>query len=83
MRKSVRLKVDWKSVGKYLIAAASAALVLLVLPNTTTLTLTFGKALAGLATYIAVLLAIDAEARKLPPLIIREIKMALGGVRKK
>jgi hypothetical protein len=57
--------------------------VLLVLPNTTTLTLTLGKALAGLATYIAVLLAIDAEARKLPPQILWEIKMALGGVRKK
>jgi O-antigen/teichoic acid export membrane protein len=83
MRKSVRLKVNWRSVGKYLFAAALAALVLLVLPNTTTLTLTLGKALAGLATYIAVLLAIDAEARKLPPQILREIKMALGGVRKK
>jgi O-antigen/teichoic acid export membrane protein len=83
MRKSIRLKVNWSSIGKYAIAAALTALVLLVIPNTTTLTLTFGKALAGLATYIAVLLAIDAEARKLPPQILREIKMALGGVRKK
>jgi O-antigen/teichoic acid export membrane protein len=83
MRKSIRLTVDWRSIGKYLFAAALAALVLLVIPNTTTLTLTFGKAVAGLATYTAVLLAIDAEARKLPVLIFREIKIALGGIKRK
>ncbi|MCW4046680.1 MAG: hypothetical protein NWE99_03850 [Candidatus Bathyarchaeota archaeon] len=83
MRKSIKLTVDWRSVGKYVFAAALAAVVLFVLPKTTTLALTFGKVVAGLATYSAVLLAIDAEARKLPPLMLREIKMALRGLGKK
>ena len=82
MRKSNRLTVDWRSIWKYVFAAALAAIVLFIIPTTTTLTLTVGKVLAGLATYIAILLAIDSEARKLPPLVFQEIKATLSGVRK-
>jgi O-antigen/teichoic acid export membrane protein len=83
MRKFTRLTVDWKSIGKYVFAAVLAAIVLFLIPETTTLTLTFGKVLAGLATYSAVLLAIDPEARKLPPIVFREIKTTLGNIKRK
>ena len=83
MRKFTRLTVDWKSIGKYVFAAVLAAIALFLFPETTTLTLTFGKVLVGLATYGAVLLAIDAEARKLPPIVFREIKTTLGGIKRK
>jgi O-antigen/teichoic acid export membrane protein len=83
MRKATRLTVDWKSIAKYVFAAVVASIVLFIIPKTTTLTLTFGKVMAGLATYSAVLLAIDAEARKLPPIVFQEIKTALGGIKRK
>jgi O-antigen/teichoic acid export membrane protein len=83
MRRFTQLTVDWRSIGKYVFAAVLAAIVLFIIPKTATLTLTFGKVVAGLATYSAVLLAIDAEARKLPPLIFREIKTTLDGIKRK
>ena len=49
-------------------------IVLLLLPTTTTLAFTVVKAVAGLGIYIALLLAIDKQARELLNLIIEEIK---------
>jgi hypothetical protein len=83
MRKSSRLTADWKSIGKYVFAAVLVAIMLFIIPETTTLTLTFGKVLAGLATYSVILLSIDAEARKLPPIVFREIKITVGNIKKK
>jgi O-antigen/teichoic acid export membrane protein len=83
MRKSIRLTVDWKSVGKYVFAAVLAAIILVIIPKTTTLVLTFGKVVVGLVTYSAVLLAIDEEARKLPSIVFQEIKTTLGGIKRK
>lgn len=74
MHKSVSLPVAWKSIGKYVFGAVINGAVLLVLPQTSTLTLTFGKLLIGLAAYIAVLYAIDADARSLFADIWDEVK---------
>ncbi len=74
MHKSVSLPVAWKSIGKYVFGALINGAVLLVLPQTSTLTLTFGKLLIGLAAYIAVLYAIDADARSLFADIWDEVK---------
>jgi hypothetical protein len=73
MRKSLRIDVAWKSMGKYVFGALVSALVLLVLPQTTTLTMTFGKMLIGVAVYAGLLYAIDADARKLVKQIWEEI----------
>lgn len=83
MRKSVRMAVAWSSIGKYLFAAAATTAVLLLLPQPTTILFTLGKVAGGLATYAALLLAIDAEARELVTLIWREIKVVFGGFGKR
>ena len=74
MRREFRLTVAWKSVVKYSFAALVAAAVLFAIPQTTTLSTTFGKAIVGLLAYGGFLLAIDAEARKLVKQIIQEIR---------
>jgi O-antigen/teichoic acid export membrane protein len=70
----VKIFVAWKSVGKYTLASLATAAVLLLLPHTTTLAATFGKVLIGAATYAALLLAIDANARRLVAQIWAEIR---------
>jgi hypothetical protein len=78
MRKSIRLAVDWKGIMKYISAAIVAALVILITPTTTTLLLTAAKAITGLATYVAVLILIDKEARILLKQIWSEAKIILS-----
>jgi O-antigen/teichoic acid export membrane protein len=73
-RKSCKLKVAWKSIGKYLSASVFTAVLLYLLPSPTTIILTFGKVAVGGITYLALLLLIDAEARALVPQIWREIR---------
>jgi hypothetical protein len=74
MRKSVTLPIAWKSLAKYIACSVAVGLVLFALPQTTTLTATFGKALAGFGIYAGLLLAIDADARHLVKEIGHEIK---------
>jgi len=75
MRKSVTLSVAPKSLAKYAVCAAAAGLVLLVLPQTTTLTSTFGKSLVGFGVYAGLLCIIDKDARNLIREIAREIRV--------
>ena len=73
MHREFRLIVPWVSVAKYVFAALVVAVVLLVIPQTTTLTATFAKVLLGVGLYAVVLLAIDMDARKLGKHIVEEI----------
>lgn len=73
MRKSIRLPVAWKSLTKYLLASIIMGIALLLIPATSTLLFTVAKAVVGLAIYIALLLAIDKQARELLNLIIQEV----------
>jgi hypothetical protein len=73
MHKSLEFKVAWLSIGKCVFGALVTAGVLLVLPQTTTVTTTFGKMLVGVAVYSGLLCAIDADARKLVRQIWEEI----------
>ena len=73
MHKSLAFKVAWLSIGKCVFGAFVTAGVLLVLPQTTTVTTTFGKMLVGVAVYSGLLYAIDADARKLVRQIWEEI----------
>jgi hypothetical protein len=74
MRREFKLIVVWKSLAKYVFASLVAAVLLLVLPHTTTLTATFAKGLVGVGVYASLLLAIDVDARKLGRRIVEEIK---------
>jgi hypothetical protein len=78
MRNSVKMVVPWRSIGRYLFASAVTATVLYVLPHPTTILLTVGKAAVGVATYSALLLVIDADAKGLTILIWHEIKGIFG-----
>lgn len=78
MRKKANLAVAWRSVGKYVFASIVAASVLFLLPNTTTILLTIGKAAVGIGTYILMLVAIDKEARELVTAVFQEIDKSLG-----
>lgn len=77
MRGSIKLPVAWKNITKYILAALLMGIILYLLPNTTTLLFTVAKAIVGLAIYIALLLAIDKQARELLNLIVLEIRGAL------
>ena len=74
MRKSASIPVEWKSITKYATGALLTAGVLYFLPQTTTLTATFGKVLIGLAAYAAMLYAVDGDARELVAQVWAEIR---------
>jgi len=74
MHRELRLHVHWTGTAKYVLAALIMGFVLYVLPTTTTLLSTIGKAAAGFGIYVVILLAIDKEARQLVGLIWEEIK---------
>jgi len=75
MRRSIRIPVAWKSIGKYVLAALVMAAVLFLLPTTLTLLSTIGKAVAGFGLYVVLLLAIDKQARDLVKLIWLELRV--------
>jgi hypothetical protein len=77
MRNSTQLPVDWKSVTKYVFASLLMGIVLFIVPITSTLLLTVAKAVVGFAIYIALLLAIDKQARELLNLIVEELRGTL------
>lgn len=71
---SFKISIAWKSVGKYIAASLLMGTVLFLLPTTTTLVSTVGKAVAGFLLYVGLLVAIDVQARQLVKLIFAEIK---------
>jgi len=77
MHKSIRIPVAWKSIAKYVLSALLMGVILFLIPTTTTLFSTIAKAAAGFGIYVALLLAIDKQARQLIRLIWEEIKGSL------
>ncbi len=73
MRKSLNIRIPWKSIGKYVLGAIITGLILVGLPQTTTITSTFGKMLFAVLVYGIFLYAIDFEARKLVKQVLQEI----------
>ena len=77
MRRSIKIPIAWKSIGKYILASLLMGVLLFLLPTTSTLLSTLAKAVGGFALYIVLLLAIDTQARELVRLIWEEIKGTL------
>jgi O-antigen/teichoic acid export membrane protein len=73
VHQAVKLEIPWKSVLKYAFASVLMATILFVLHPTRALLTLAMTAVAG-AAYLAVLLAIDGDARKLARDIIKEVK---------
>ena len=86
VRTMIKVDIPWKSIGKYVLASAVAAVVLFLLPHSavsataTSMEKVYGilqtLILTGVGggTYLAILMAIDKEARTLPKSILREIR---------
>jgi O-antigen/teichoic acid export membrane protein len=81
MRRSVKVPFPWRNMAKYLLAATVPAVALYLIPHPTTLLLTAGMAVGGMAVYAMVLVAIDREARALIVLTWGEISRILRGLR--
>jgi hypothetical protein len=74
VRKVVRVDVPWKSIAKYVSASAVMGAVLFLLPHPTRISTTLGVTAVGAGIYVALLVALDEEARALPKAILREIR---------
>ena len=74
VRGMFKITIPWKSIGKYGLASAVMAVVLFLLPSTNRILTTLAWTAVGGIVYLAVLMAIDKEARKLPKNILQEIK---------
>lgn len=82
MRKSIRVSVPWRSIGKYMLISMVTATILYFLPHPTTIVPTLLVLACGVAAYALLLLAIDLDARKLVALIWQEINNIFHQIQK-
>jgi O-antigen/teichoic acid export membrane protein len=74
VRKMIRIHIPWKSVAKYLFAAVVMGVILYVIPHPTKILPTMIETVTGGVVYLALIMAIDKEARALPGDVIRELR---------
>jgi peptidoglycan biosynthesis protein MviN/MurJ (putative lipid II flippase) len=83
----IKIDIPWRSIAKYVLASAVTGAVLFLLPHSTGMPLavsttekviSVGQTLVltaiGGGIYLAILMAIDKEARTLPKAILQEIR---------
>jgi O-antigen/teichoic acid export membrane protein len=80
VRKTVIINIPWKNIAKYVFASAVMATVLFIIPHPTRIYLTLIATAIGGITYLALLMAIDKEARLLVHSIWQEIKFKIEGI---
>ena len=80
-RKATTISIPWKNIAKYVLAASAMAITLYLAPHPAGRALTlmetagvFLETVAGGAIYIALLMLIDKEARRIPKEILREFR---------
>jgi hypothetical protein len=78
VRKMARIDMPWSHLAKYTLAAAVMGSTLYLIPHTTRLPMTLVETALGTIIYLALLMAIDKEARSLPSGIMREIKRRMN-----
>lgn len=87
VRKAVKVDIPWKSISKYVLASAVTGVVLFLLPHpqgvagaaeTMDLIFNIGQVLVltgiGAIIYLAIIMAIDREARTLPKTMLQEVR---------
>jgi hypothetical protein len=74
VRSAIKVVVPWTSIGKYVLASAIMGSVLYLIPHQTKITSIFAVAIMGGILYLAILSAIDNEARRLIKSILQEIR---------
>lgn len=78
VRRAIKISIPWANISKYLVAAAITGIVLYLTPHPTKLLVTLGTAVLGGILYIALLTAIDKEARTLIKSVIQEIRQLVS-----
>jgi hypothetical protein len=73
-RKMMKVVIPWRSIGKYCLASAAMAAILLLLPPSTRISTTLLWTLLGGAVYLCVLVLIDKETRSLPKTVLKEMR---------
>ena len=74
VRGMFKVAIPWRSIAKYGLASAVMGVVLFLLPYTNRISTTLIWTAVGGIAYLAVLMAIDKEARSLPKAILQEIR---------
>ena len=74
VRKMIKMYIPWKTIAKYVFAAAVMGAILYVIPHPTRALSTLAETAVGGLIYLAVIMAIDEEARALPDFIWKELK---------
>jgi len=74
VRGMFKIAMPWRSIAKYGLASAVMGVVLFLLPYTNRISTTLAWTAVGGIVYLAVLMAIDKEARRLPKTILQEIR---------
>jgi hypothetical protein len=74
VRGMFKIAIPWRSITKYGLASAVMGVVLFLLPYTSEISTTLAWTAVGGIVYLAVLMAIDKEARRLPKTILQEIR---------
>jgi hypothetical protein len=74
VRGMIKIPIPWKNILKYVFAAAVMGAVLFLLPYSREIMTILVWTAAGGIVYLAILLAIDKEARSLPKSMLQEIR---------
>jgi len=74
VRKMIKMHIPWKSIGKYVLAAAAMGIILYIIPHPTRTLTTLAETAVGGLIYLAVIMAIDKEARSLPSFVLKELR---------
>jgi len=74
VRGMAKVHIPWRSISKYVLAAAVMGTVLYLIPHPTRTSTTLIETAAGGLIYLGLLMAIDKEARRLPRDIIGEFR---------
>lgn len=72
--KTVRIRIPWKSIAKYVFASSIMATILFVIPHPTRISTTLGAVAIGGIVYLTLLMAIDKETRASFSLIWQKIR---------
>jgi hypothetical protein len=74
VRKMVKVDIPWRSISKYVFASAVMGAVAFLLPHPTRISTTLIMTAAAAGIYLALLMAIDKEARALPKAVVQELR---------
>jgi hypothetical protein len=74
VRKMIKMHIPWKTIAKYVLAAAVMGTILYVLPHPTRTYLILAETAVGGLIYLLIIMAIDKETRALPRSLLRALK---------